>query len=526
MKMGFTNYLKDPRILVLVAIIIGFAALDLVYGIHFGIEFSGGTQIPVNLEYSVNASTMSTMVSELNQRVSTFGLKEVTVEGVGNNQIYVTIPTVSQNEINQTVNIINSQGRFLGIVNGIQALNGSGILKGSVGSLPPQQSNNEVSWAVSFFITDQATSQFAKAVFGQANQPIYMFLDRPNSTIIIVNESILGNNTLSVSEPSALSAMQKALVYGQNSIPVIAVTNANYSIANAENFVSAHRKQYSTALVSYNLNKSLIRSLEGMGIKVQNESNANMTPTYVQLGVNNTIIDSWGVVGLLSAPILNASLTNGTAGDNYEISGLAPLSMSSQDQYNFATNQEKTIMSILNGGALPVPVIVGTPTTIPPTLGKEALYVSLMAGLLSLLAITVFITIRYKKVFLVVPILLTTFAELFIILSIIGLVGTIDLSAVAGMIGVVGTGVDAQIIITDEILSKENEQGTAKGILNKAFYIIWADSILLILAMLPLFFSTSLVQVIGFSEATIIGALLGVLVTRPAYGALLNRHFK
>ena len=64
-----------------------------------------------------------------------------------------------------------------------------------------------------------------------------------------------------------------------------------------------------------------------------------------------------------------------------------------------------------------------------------------------------------------------------------------------------------------------------KSRLNNAFYIVWADAVLLIIAMLPLFFSTSLVSVIGFSESTIIGALLGVLVTRPSYGAILSIHY-
>jgi preprotein translocase subunit SecD len=115
--------------------------------------------------------------------------------------------------------------------------------------------------------------------------------------------------------------------------------------------------------------------------------------------------------------------------------------------------------------------------------------------------------------------------ELFIIVSIVGLVGTLDLAAVAGMIAVVGTGVDSQIIITDEMLSRTGENASAKMVLGDAFYIIWADAALIVIAMLPLFFSTSLVTVVGFSESTIIGALLGVLITRPAYSAILSRHY-
>ncbi len=74
----------------------------------------------------------------LQQRVSTFGLKQVTVEGIGNSEVYVIIPSVSPAEINQTINIIQSQGRFDGVVNGQEAVNGSDILKGSIGQPTPE----------------------------------------------------------------------------------------------------------------------------------------------------------------------------------------------------------------------------------------------------------------------------------------------------------------------------------------------------------------------------------------------------
>ena len=93
------------------------------------------------------------------------------------------------------------------------------------------------------------------------------------------------------------------------------------------------------------------------------------------------------------------------------------------------------------------------------------------------------------------------------------------------MIAVVGTGIDAQIIITDEILSKDSRQQHSDVVLGKAFYIVYADAALLVISMLPLFFSTSLVTMIGFSESAILGAILGILITRPAYSAILSRHF-
>ncbi len=518
------EYFKDRRIIIFVLILLALLVLDIYYGIHFGIEFSGGTQIPITLEHSVNTTVMTSLISNLQQRVSTFGLKQVTVEGIGNSEVYVIIPSVSQSDVNQTIGIIDSQGNFLGVVNGVEALNGTGILKGSVGSVTPQQSNNTVSWAVTFFITQTAVQKFSKAVFGQSNQPLYMFLDRPTDSVILINQSLLANTSLGLSPTQTLQIMQNALNLKTQTIPVISFSNNNASMTKIIDYFKANKK-YTTTFASYNINPVIISDLRSMNITVKLESNANMTPTYTEINSSTVVLNNWNLVGLLSSPILNPAITNGSAGDNYEITGISPATESPSAQFTYATNEEKTITSILNGGALPVAVLPGVPTTVPPTLGKQALYVSAIAGILAVLGVSIFITIRYKKLFLILPILLTTFAELFIIVSIIGLVGTIDLAAVAGMIGVVGTGVDAQIIITDEILTHGSEQSSSHGILSKAFYIVWADAILLVIAMLPLFFSTSLVDVIGFSEATIIGAMLGVLVTRPVYGLLISKHF-
>ncbi|MDE1868883.1 MAG: hypothetical protein KGH60_02875 [Candidatus Micrarchaeota archaeon] len=528
-----TSYLKDRRILTLFAIVAILAILDVHYGIHFGIEFAGGTQIPITLTQPANTSTMQALQSDLQQRASTFGLKQVKTEPIGDSLIYLQIATVSQSEINQTIGIIQNQGIFQGIVAGKVAVNGTGILHGSIGQVPPQQINNSVvEWAVNFYLTQNAANYFAKQAFGQANQPLYLFLNRPQSTVILINSSILGGKSSGLSPAQALTIMQQALRLGNQSIPVLSVSGNNASISSVESFFTTSKGKYNTVIASKNINSSLISLLESENYTVKLESNANMTPQYIRLTSNNslvatsTIINAWPVVGLLSAPVLNPQVTNGNVTQSYQISGPSPSNLSLTGKVNFAQNQTKQIASILSGGALPVAVVVGTPTTFPASLGKHFLYVSAEAGVIAVIAVSAFIILKYRKIFLVTPILLTTFAELFIIFSIIGLIGTIDLAAVAGMIAVVGTGVDAQIIITDEILVRRSGGETStKSLLGNAFYIIWMDAALLIIAMLPLFFSTSLVDVIGFSESTIIGALLGVLITRPAYSAILSKHF-
>ncbi len=523
--MNWTGYLKDRRILVLIVIAVALALLDWHYGIHFGIEFAGGTQIPITLAHPVNASDMSNLISSLQQRVSTFGLKQVSVEGIGNGEVYVVIPSITGSEINQTIDIIQSQGRFDGYVNGQVAINGTGILKGSIGQPAPTVVNNTVEWIVTFFITQSAATRFASVVFGQGNKPLYMFLDRPSNTVVLFNRSIPLNTTSLISQSSALAGIESALSAGNETIPVVEVSNNNISVQSAEHFLQINKGKYTNIIASAGINRTLLSYLNANNYTVKLESRANMTPTFTTVGFNQSILDTWPVVGLLSAPILNPSITNGNVSDSYQISGIAPATLTKTQKLAYAQQQTKTIASVLSGGALPVAVFVGTPTTIPPTLGSHFLYISVIAGGIAIIFVSAFIMIRYRKIFLVAPILLTTAMELFIIVSIIGLIGTIDLAAVAGMIAVVGTGVDAQIIITDEVLAHGSSETSARTLLGHAFYIVWADAALLVVAMMPLFFSTSLVSVIGFSESTIIGALLGVLITRPAYGAILSRHY-
>ena len=306
---------------------------------------------------------------------------------------------------------------------------------------------------------------------------------------------------------------------------MLTFTTSNSNVNTTEATFTQYRSKYKEVVASSNLPANLLAFLKAQNYTVVLESKGNMTPSISAITANQSIVETWPAVGLLSSPILNPSITNGTAGQSYEISGYAPANLSAAEKLAYATTQDKTIASILNGGALPVAIIAGTPTTIPATLGSQFLFYSAVAGVLAILLVSVFITIRYRKLFLVIPILLTTFMELFIIVSIIGLLGTIDLAAVAGMIAVVGTGVDAQIIITDELLNRSRESGSAKSVLGGAFYIILRDALLLIIVMLPLFFSTSLVSVVGFAESTIIGAILGFLITRPAYGAIVSKHY-
>ena len=89
--------------------------------------------------------------------------------------------------------------------------------------------------------------------------------------------------------------------------------------------------------------------------------------------------------------------------------------------------------------------------------------------------------------------------------------------------GRIGVGVDAQIVITDELLKRDKLRKEEK--MDHAFSIIKTNVMVATLSMTPLLFS-GLVEVIGFAISTIMGSLLGYLLTRPAYAAIVGKIIK
>ncbi len=530
--MGIRDYVKDRRILAFIVLVAIFAILDLIYGIHLGIDFAGGIQIPIALQSPADAVNMSLMTSIISQRISTFGLSNPNVYGEGNSQIIVQLANASQDTIQGTIKIIESQGQFQGIVNGREAVNGTGIITDTVAAAPLTITSNSVGWQVNFEVSPAAAVRFAKVTLGQANQQIYFFLDRPSNAIVLLNYSIISNPQYGLTPQSYQVLLEKATALGNQSIPIqIISSNASNWNATLYQYFKVNSKRYDQVILAKNTPGFIVSDLKALNYTVVTKNTANMTPVLFPQGSASGIgstadLEIWPAIGLLYGPTLSPGIAQGIPSQQYLVTGSSPPNMtSSTARLNFSEQQAKTISSILRGGALPIPVIVGAPTTIPPTLGKHAELISAVAALIAVLSVTAVIVIRYRKLFLIGPIILTTLGELFIIASILGIVGGIDLAAVAGMIAVVGTGVDAQIIISDELLVQHSESGTMKSKLNRAFYIVWADAALVTIAMMPLLFSTSLLTVIGFAESTLIGALLGAFITRPAYGHIISRHY-
>jgi len=189
-------------------------------------------------------------------------------------------------------------------------------------------------------------------------------------------------------------------------------------------------------------------------------------------------------------------------------------------------DEARNLQLSLQAGRLPADLDFenGNQNTLSPALADQFRTNSLVTGLLAVLAVSLVVYARYRRREVALPMIVTALSEVYILLGFVALAQyPLNLSHLAGFIAVIGTGVDDLIIIGDEIL-QQGEVGTARVFqsrFRKAFWVIGAAAATTIVAMVPLV-GFPLGDLSGFAIITIVGVLIGVLVTRPAYGDILR----
>lgn len=182
------------------------------------------------------------------------------------------------------------------------------------------------------------------------------------------------------------------------------------------------------------------------------------------------------------------------------------------------------LQAVLETGSLPVSMQIVKIDNLSPILGKEFLESAFIMAIVAILAVGLVVYIRYRTLYIAIPIMLTNVFEIILLLGVAAVFGTnIDLAAIAGIIIVVGTGVDHQIMIADEVRRKEIHSTKQK--VKNAFFAITAAFFTTAVAMIPLWFAGAGILK-GFAITTLYGITLGVFITRPAFGAVLEYFYK
>ena len=187
------------------------------------------------------------------------------------------------------------------------------------------------------------------------------------------------------------------------------------------------------------------------------------------------------------------------------------------------TQQATNLEIHLRAGALPVEVTIAGSGGVSAPLGERYKQMALLAGILALVTVGFVIYYRYREPYIVLPMILINSSEIIILLGFISLIRfQMDLPTIAGLIAVLGTGIDQLVIITDEILheGKVPSPNLYLKRLSRALGIIVVAAATVVIAMAPLALM-DLSTLKGFAIITILGVLVGVIVTRPAYGRII-----
>ncbi len=487
-------------------------------GLEYGTAFAGGVEMHLHLERAVSADEMQNIKGLLDYQLNSMALKDIQVLPVGNQFILIQVAKASEEDISRIRQILEREAKFEERIDGRLAVMGKEIEV----DLGPRGSGIEkwqsgYRWVVAVKHTGDAPCRFQNASFGAfysldspKNRPIDMFIDRPENTTIMMtrqrydlikgippteSDFYFGNDLIEIIENRSL-------------IPVIVFENDTSALMDKLN-ESRTKGFYKVILAGDedSLSEDLRNTLESNDFET------------VRKPVGNLSYAEWvkELTGIKSSPRLNINPITGCV---YEAQ-LTGFSATLEDAM-LEIEKNKVLFSL---GNLPVKATPVGETHIPHTVGTSFIKYSIIAGMFAIITVALVIFLYYRRPFILLSIMATDISEVTITLGFASLVHwNLDLPAIAGIITAIGTGVNDQIVITDETLKREQQRVISiTERLKRAFFIIFTAAATIVAAMMPLM---TVYALKGFAFTTIVGVLIGVFITRPAYGKVIEAMLK
>jgi len=537
-KPGAMELIKNYKIWFLIFVILASALLMIFNGLRFGIDFEGGTMFQIHLSKPVEGMQMEEVANVIERRLNWSGLQDVRVYAAKGEFIFIVIRSTSPEEVKRIESLIAKQGHFEAIIDGQVIFTGSDLLSidtGTNAAVIEKEQENLYKWWLPFVLSLDAGKRFRDLTFHkcepivQANGSLdydceytYFFIDRPVDSIIICakktyekDKALLLAGTTEIPEGTRI----EKIVDNIGADIVIIDENSPDSYAQSLAKIAELATKKNKAIVDASLGTNFIEKIKDMNLNVKVVESKEKEPwIYTISGIRSIVRLTPSITG--NKPYIERK-EDAEPLTNLVITGSAK-------SYDEASNHRQELKIILNSGALPVSVESISTYEVSPTQGKEFLVQVALLAVIVLITVSLVIVLRYRRIVLSLAIIFTAIVEAFVTTTVTSALGqSLDIATMAGIIAAVGTGVDDQIVITDELLSgalpaKEEELSRARRV-KRAFFIVIAAASTTMATMLPIIiFGQALVKIVGFAYAAIIGVLVGVLVTRPAYGEIVK----
>ena len=203
---------------------------------------------------------------------------------------------------------------------------------------------------------------------------------------------------------------------------------------------------------------------------------------------------------LQSAPVIREAITGGRA----QISG---------GENGFVYEEAKTMVDLLNAGALPVPAKIIEENTVGPTLGADSIAKSKIAGILGLSFVMLFMVAYYRAPGMIANIALVIYGLiLFALFKAIPV--TLTLAGIAGFILSLGMAVDANILIFERTKEELKAGRTLFTAINSGFDRAWTsifDSNMTTVITCAILYCCGTSIVKGFALTLALGTMVSML---------------
>jgi preprotein translocase subunit SecD len=460
----------------------------------------------------ISDQTREEVTNLLQTRVDPAGLLGVQSRPMGANLVLFEVPAMDPERAKA---LLGQTGRLEAFIENTLVLTADDIEQ--VGSIRIQETGGRYKYEVPLRISQEGANKFAAASQGKGDYPFVIYLDRPDDAVLLFNNQLLTNMPTGLTYENATRTFRIATseTHGYNllvsSIPISKYNLDNETLQTIEEmYVTKSRTIFLGSVTDFSEN------VTGSVKTIFTENKVEYLPKVSE----TETFDNWlqRACGLKSVPAISPSIA-GVAARDVEITGY-------RGSYESAEREASDLKTILQQ-RLPVKVSFVGESSIPPRLGSEFASEILKAAIATVIAVGVLVYLRYRRPLIVGAIMLTMGSELLITIGIAsGLRQTIGLAEIGAILAVIGTGVEQQLIITDEVLRRGLPKAgprpmSLSGRIGKAFAVIFAAAVTTIAALATLFF-VGYGAMKGFAIVMIIGIIAAVIVTRPAYGKIVD----
>lgn len=196
---------------------------------------------------------------------------------------------------------------------------------------------------------------------------------------------------------------------------------------------------------------------------------------------------------------------------------------------SFTVKQADEIATLLNAGALPVPVKLVAQQTVGPTLGSLSIKQSILAAAIGLLGVSLFLLMYYRRAGVVAVISLVFYSLLMFVLIKLSVftpyVIVLSLAGIAGFILSIAVAVDTNILIFERMKEELKRGATRQSAYEAGFTHAWtsirdANAATIISCIVLYLFGTPVIK--GFAITLGLGVVLNLITALTATKVLMR----